>query len=383
MRHAVRATETDAFNQTKLHELPEAPENTRHDMANSKPRHPRLKKAWDTFILAGPAVSLLSGLLLLAATPVKRLNGTPIEWAARSLGRKAPESALIQRSASIGQRMMSSSYVLRSLNGIGAGLLSGQPSMIVGNLIQLVPSIKLAMSESPSVRALVTNIGIFLGGLFTVGFANELWNKNPNTPEDKIRRYDMQQLKDLFNASSDIKPLRRLTGLLSEMGKMTLFSVQDHFLMLGSMAKTAVRLIQGKPPEHGERMSFTEWLKTPTAGKSRLAVLFFYMGSIPIMLLERKNPAIIQKPLLMALKGIGAVITAMAPVAIALQRNDMQGRAPILAAPLTVLGSIFSNSGLSQFGEGFNDLMFSKAAVEGIDIGTAKPVAEHKTRELK
>jgi hypothetical protein len=70
------------------------------------------------------------------------------------------------------------------------------------------------------------------------------------------------------------------------------------------------------------------------------------------------------------LKAVGMSIANMAPFAIALNRDDLRGKAPLIGVPMAVVGMANSRNpffvGMGHLGESFNDLFFSDVAVNGV-----------------
>lgn len=345
------------------------PQTQKEDEKTKTEKQPSdLAKAWKKFVLFAPIVGFLGSGTLILGAKTSLLN--PI---LKVVGRAPlPVTAADQKFKNIGQKSLGIAVLLKSLGGISAGVVSGQPSMIWGNLIQLIPSGILAFKKSNHLQNFATSMEMLLGGLYTIGFANELKNKDPGTAPDKIRRYDMTRLKSIFNHSTQLSMEQRFTGLLSTLGSMAAFTIQDHVLLFKDLGKKLFNH-QSKRPEEKEQTlkeKLSNWTKQPSAIKSQLAVLFFYMGTLPILLLTRKNPKIGEKRSIVALKAIGMSIANAAPFAIAMNRDDLRGKAPLIGAPMAVIGMSNSRNpffvGLGHLGESFNDLFFSDVAVNGV-----------------
>jgi len=329
------------------------------------------KKIWDGFILAGPIFGLISAVALLAKSAPFGAKQSLVESAAKVLGVQTLSEKTMNRLAKIGQRSMAFSWVMRSLNGIVAGLGEGQPTMILGNLIQLIPSIKLATKESASLRQLVLNMGVALGGLFTVGYAQSIKNKDPNTNPADIRRYDMSKLKALFDSKSGMSVLKRVSTLFSELVKMTGFAIKDHWIMVQDLVRSGKSIVNNDS-ETSRIDRLKTWATNPTSGKSQASVLLFYLGAIPavlIALITKKN-AIWDNKLVMVLKGVAMLLANLAPFTIALNRDDLRGKASMVGAPLALLGTAISNPGLAGLGDSLNDIHFSDMAVNGLKTHT-------------
>jgi hypothetical protein len=185
----------------------------------------------------------------------------------------------------------------------------------------------------------------------------------------------MTRLKSLFKRNTDMTLGERFKGFLGSMGSMAAFTIQDHVLLIKDLGNKAIQLFRKQDKSAGQpELSFKgkldQWTKEPSASKSQLAALFFYLGTLPIMLLTRKNPKIGEKFHVVALKFIGMSIANLAPFAIALNRDDLRGKAPLIGAPMAVLGMANSRNpffvGMGHLGESFNDLFFSDVAVNGV-----------------
>jgi hypothetical protein len=340
-----------------------------------KPLSP-LGKAWKQIILFAPILGFISSSALIAKSLPMGVKSFMVNGTLKALGRPAVNQAKMDESLrAFGQKFLGFSVLLKSLGGISAGILSGQPSMIWGNLIQIIPSGILAFKRSNSLQNFATSMEMLLGGLYTIGFANELRNKDPKTPPEQIRRYDMTRLKSLFSRGSDLSAQDRLKGLFQTMKQMAVFTVQDHALLVKDLGRKAVHFASknedpAQEPSQTLRARLSEWVRQPSATKSQLAVIFFYLGTLPILLLTRKNPKIGEKRSIVALKAVGMSIANMAPFAIALNRDDLRGKAPLIGVPMAVVGMANSRNpffvGMGHLGESFNDLFFSDVAVNGV-----------------
>lgn len=335
-----------------------------------------LAKAWKKTILFAPILGFIASSALITKSLPKGFKTGIVNGTLKAAGHSPLAADKIDDGLkNFGQKFLGFAVLLKSLGGISAGIVSGQPSMIWGNLIQIIPSGILAFKKSNSMQNLATSMEMLLGGFYTIGFANELKNKDPKTAPDQIRRYDMTHLKSLFNRDNDLSMEKRLSGFVGELGRMAAFTIKDHVLLIKDLEQTVAQMFRKKEtpsdqPQPTFKAKLEQWTKEPSASKSQLAVLFFYLGTLPILLLTRKNPKIGEKRSIIALKAIGMAIANLAPFAIAFNRDDLRGKAPLIGAPMAVIGMANSRNpffvGMGHLGESFNDLFFSDVAVNGV-----------------
>jgi len=341
-------------------------EEGNQDKAASPPSP--LLAVWRRFLLTAPVIGLTGGVLMVTHSLPK------------SLRTKIIPPQLDTGVQNLGRKLLGGSVLLRSIGGISAGIVSGQPNMILGNLVQTGAAGILAFSKSKAVQNLATSLEMLLGGLYTVGFANELKNKDPNTPASEIRKYDMSHLKSLFRPGNPLTWTQRAKGTAQELGHMTAFAATDHVLLVKNVVNALRQAGTAQTSQVTPREKAEQWVKAPSALKSQIAALFFYMGSLPIVFLTRRNPKIGEKKVIVALKGLGMIIANAAPFAIALNRDDFRGKAPLVGVPMAVLGMANSKNpfyvGLGHLGESFNDVFFSDVAVNGVNTGRENKPAE-------
>jgi hypothetical protein len=345
------------------------------EKAQTEKQSSALAKAWKQIILFAPILGFIGSSTLITKSLPNSVKTKIVNGALKTVKRAPlPTEAIDSGLKNAGQKFLGFAVLLKSLGGISAGIVSGQPSMIWGNLIQILPAGILAFKKSNAMQNFATSMEMLLGGFYTIGFANELKNKDPKTSPEQIRRYDMTRLKSLFNWSNGMTAGERFKGLLGTMGGMAAFTIQDHVLLFKDLGHQAIQLLRRQDHSNGQQATFKEkmeqWTKEPSASKSQLAAMFFYLGTLPILLLTRKNPKIGEKFHVVALKFIGMAIANLAPFAIALNRDDLRGKAPLIGAPMAVLGMANSRNpffvGMGHLGESFNDLFFSDVAVNGV-----------------
>lgn len=196
------------------------------------------KKFWEKFVLVAPLWSFVGGVLLLANTvlPHQRILKAVPALAKRVKSAEALKSQL----SDIGRGIMSSGFVVRSINGISGGIVSSQPSMIVANALQFIVAPLMLTAHRPDQKTFANTLDMVLGGLFTLGFANEIENKiGAQSPNHRIkpRTYDMTRLKSLFGKhpanQSAPRGLAWLGTLGAEIFKIVGFSLGDNLRLLG------------------------------------------------------------------------------------------------------------------------------------------------------
>jgi hypothetical protein len=372
---ALPFSKTDTVMKHQEQEPPQAESISEKQPAEEK-ESSTLSTAWKKTILFAPILGFIASSALITKSLPKGLKQKLVNGTLKAAGRTPlPIDKIDNGLKNFGQKFLGFAVLLKSLGGISAGIVSGQPSMIWGNLIQIIPSGILAFKKSNAMQNLATSMEMLLGGFYTIGFANELKNKDPKTSPDQIRKYDMTHLKSLFDRKNDLTVEKRLTGLLGELGHMAAFTIEDHILLVKDLGQKAIQAFSKKEaspdePQPTFKSKLEQWTKEPSASKSQLAVLFFYLGTLPILLLTRKNPQIGEKRFIIALKAIGMAIANLAPFAIAFNRDDLRGKAPLIGAPMAVIGMANSRNpffvGMGHLGESFNDLFFSDVAVNGV-----------------
>ena len=261
----------------------------------------------ELFTLIGPSLLLLGGLSWM-------LKGLPAGVDKKIFGRFIKsgnvEAKLNSRFDKFGYITLGAGGALLGANGILAGVTSNQPSMVTGNILQFIPSaILLALSlgskkfsgaKVETLRNLAVSAIMATGAIFTLGFANEIKNKDPNTPDSQKISYDMSRFKALTSRKSGIGFGERIIGIVSELSKMFSFTVADHARLLKNIPddfKHVASVFRNHPSEHPNDSKLKEWLTKPSADKSHIAALFFYLGALPVLLFSHKVPHVTQSKL--------------------------------------------------------------------------------------
>jgi hypothetical protein len=193
------------------------------------------KKFWEKFVLVAPLWSFVGGVLLLANTVLPHQR---ILKAVPALAKRVKSAdGLKSQISDIGRGIMSSGFVVRSINGISGGIVSSQPSMIVANALQFIVAPLMLTARRPDQKTFANTLDMVLGGLFTLGFANEIENKiGAQTPNHRIkpRTYDMTRLKSLFSQHPESpRGLPWLGAFGTEIFKIVGFSLSDNLRLLG------------------------------------------------------------------------------------------------------------------------------------------------------
>ncbi|MGE0200426.1 MAG: hypothetical protein AB7P76_05600 [Candidatus Melainabacteria bacterium] len=343
---------------------------------------------WQRFLLTAPIIGLAGGL---AAVLGNRREA--IKPLAKLVGREVKQSGAMEGNLKkLGDVFIGFSVFLRSVSGIAQGVTTMQPAMILSNGIQMLPASVHALNWMPAIGKsklgkLADHFGaqlIFLGGLYTLGFANALKNKDPNTPDREKRTYDMTRFKSVFDHDNGLTPGERAKVFLRENLKMLKFIAGDHVQMMKEIFTPAKAENQPAAALHFDGHSVSEenvnwqekakaWIKAPMAKKSYMAVLCSYLGTLPIVFLGKRYPNISGNPVLVGFKFLNMLLANMAPFAIAMNRDDWRGKSPLLGVPLSVTGMALSHNKLGlaagYLGDSITDNFFSSVAVDGVQMG--------------
>lgn len=382
----------------------------------------------ELFTLAGPSLLLLGGLSWM-------LKGLPAGVDKKLFGRFIKsgnvEEKLNTAFSKFGYITLGAGGALLGANGILAGVTSNQPSMITGNILQFIPSaILMALSlgtkrfsgaKAETLRNIAVSATMATGGIFTLGFANEIKNKDPNTLNGSMTSYDMSRFRSLYSRDSNISFGERVIGITTELSKMFAFTIADHARLLKNLPadfRHVASVFRNHSSEHPNDSKLKEWLTKPSADKSHIAALFFYLGALPVLLFSHKVPhvtqsrlfksaaeklpvSITQAPLfksmtkpvneiakgktVTALKWIGMLMANLSLFSIALNRDDLKGKAPLLGVPMAVFGMASGKQffqGMGNVGESVSNLFYSDMAVNGLETGKKEtPVSNIPTNQ--
>ncbi|MEB3287236.1 MAG: hypothetical protein VKJ04_07005 [Vampirovibrionales bacterium] len=355
------------------------------------------KNKLEKFVLLGPALMLAGGLSWILKDRNKLFNPV-LKLLKKEALPKIPKGA--ETLEKTGKILLASGSGLLSLNGISAGVVSDQPSMVVSNIIQLIPSILIGFVKKDHLKNFAASLMMLTGAMYTTGFANELKNKEDATPANEVRRYDMTRFKSVFDQKNQAGLFAKAGIAFEELGKMFFFTAVDHAKLLPNAyhnltqhfatAKAPQFIPAGQntpahfaavPQKRQSGQTFDDlkaWINKPTADKSQVAAIFMILGALPIVLFTHRKPDIGNSALVKTLKTIGMAFGNLSLFSIAIHRDDIKGKAPLLGIPLSVFGMGSSTNGLrigmGYTGESINSLFFSDVAVNGVETGNGKEV---------
>lgn len=393
--------------------------------ASEEPKANILTKTHDLrqkLVLIGPMLGMAAGLLLVGAGLASRIPSVRKQLEAGMA--HVPAFNLLDQG---GRGLQALSTVLVNLNGIVAGVVAGQPSMLLANLFQMRYARRLFTARNNDQLTVANFIQLALGGLYTVGFANEISNqirKNREGEDAKGRVYNMSRFLSIFE--SDVSLPQKVVRLATEIPSMAWFVVMDHVNLLKDVARetqgAAKKLAGGfgyvltgkhadpddttAAPGFGARVVDTvkaglQQVSEPSAYRSRLAVLSWYIGALPVVLLGQRhiaNSPVVKRLLrmehpekLMSNRGLeilrffGGIAANLTTFAVANNRSDWRGQAPVIGAPMSVIGTAINAGnmytqdfwrGIGVLGEAINNLLFSEVAVDGLKVEQRNKPAE-------
>ena len=198
-----------------------------------------------------------------------------LKSASSEQAKKAGMEKILLSAYKWGQRTLAAGIVPKTIIGVMYGLQAQQPSIILAHILQL-PLVAMIMRGNKAVTTLV----YAMGGLFTLGFINDVQNglirdgKKPGTKE-KIREYDMTHFKALFGLHSGLSAGQRIGGFFTECWKMLKFSGQDHVITVKRALNQLGKLV------HGEKNDLTDLKSTGSTSKSSVGFLLNYASTIP------------------------------------------------------------------------------------------------------
>jgi len=198
-----------------------------------------------------------------------------LKSASSEQAKKAGMEKILLSAYKWGQRTLAAGIVPKTIIGVMYGLQAQQPSIILAHILQL-PLVAMIMRGNKAVTTLV----YAMGGLFTLGFINDVQNglirdgKKPGTKE-KIREYDMTHFKALFGSHNGLSAGQRIGGFFTECWKMLKFSGQDHVITVKRALNQLGKLV------HGEKNDLTDLKSTGSTSKSSVGFLLNYASTIP------------------------------------------------------------------------------------------------------
>jgi hypothetical protein len=327
--------------------------------------------------------------------PVMTLVGTPLMLITSLLGVKKKEGSqelefsrngftrLIERgigkplqvprmfrSYTWGKNILALGILPKTLIGIMYGIQSQQPSMLLAHVLQL-PLTIFIMKEIKFATTLV----YLMGGLFTLGFINDVQNGNIKEKGDKSKKprvYDMTRFKQIFSLHSELSVTNRFSRFLSETGKMLKFSAQDHIITTKRAFREINKLI------HHQKNGLTDLQTTGSISKSSLGFLLCYAATIPAMasmLLLKNQESRLAKVLSrysMATTLLSGIMLNFGMFLVALGGKNWAERVPLAGTSLELSGTVMGYAtndkirpfavALQQLGAGLNTIFYANRA---------------------
>lgn len=339
------------------------------------------------FVLVGPILGFLGGLMMMGSHRYgkfdKRMK-TPLKDVL--VGKEKSVDSLNESLKKYGKWLLGIGNGFVSINGLMAGLQSGQPGMLVNNLFMLPTSLWIARAQSNLSLGIAHTIAIFLGGMYTMGLANEF--PSALDPDKEPIKYDMSNLQEALSLSSDMSIGDRVGTAVRDFFGMMKFVGGDHIRLIKSVSATAFALLKGAIKGAGNipeiasnpgglvdaitEKDFTQ----PYQELSYLSMFCAYLSTIPLVFtyLTKGNNELALKivqnhPAMQLLRAGTMTFSNVALFNLALHRKDLLGKTPLLGVPMSIMGTAMSNSpfyvGLTYVGENMNNLLFSQVAVDG------------------
>jgi len=295
-----------------------------------------------------------------------------LKSASSEQAKKAGMEKILLSAYKWGQRTLAAGIVPKTIIGVMYGLQAQQPSIILAHILQL-PLVAMIMRGNKAVTTLV----YAMGGLFTLGFINDVQNglirdgKKPGTKE-KIREYDMTHFKALFGSHSGLSAGQRIGGFFTECWKMLKFSAGDHVISSKRAFNEVSKFI------HGEKNDLTDVRTNASISKSSLGFMLSYAATIPALLAAAfiKNG---EGKAAKWLSGYSMTTTLLSGlmlnfgmILVALGGKSWAERIPLFGTSMEMGGTVLGYStnsviqpialALQQLGGGFNSIFYAAKA---------------------
>lgn len=170
--------------------------------------------------------------------------------------------------------MLTATVFPKALNGMVYGFAAQQPSMIFEHAIELL-AFPFALAQTPFIQ----NALFMLSGLFSLGLANDLDNdKKRAVGSSDLRVYDMSHFKDVFRLTSELSPVQRAKGLVTEGWGMTRFVGEDIKVGLQRVKRDLTLIAHRQPNEILNAEG--------NGGKASLNFALLQLGTVPKLMLS-------------------------------------------------------------------------------------------------
>lgn len=272
----------------------------------------------------------------------------------------------------VGRFVLAMGIIPKSLIGVMYGIQAQQPSILFAHLLQL-PLAHMIIKENKTATTLV----YLMGGLFTLGFINDIQNGHikeglKGSENEQIRQYDMTRLKQAFGLHSGLSLGKRITQSISEIGKMVKFSAEDHVVSSKRAFHEVNKLM------HGDKNELTDVKTTGSISKSSLGFMLSYAATIPALLGAAliKNAESKQAHWLsrysMATTLLSGLMLNFGMMLVALNGKNWAERVPMFGTSMELSGTVMGYSpnsiiqpialALQQLGGGLNSIFFASKA---------------------
>ncbi len=274
----------------------------------------------------------------------------------------------------VGKNVLALGIIPKTIIGMMYGIKAEQPSILFAHLLQL-PITPLIMRENP----IATSLGYMMGGLFTLGFINDIENgqlkDGLKVGITKPRKYDMSAMRSVFEAGPD-SLAARFARFGKEAGKMTGFVLQDHWLTSKRALKELGNLLTGK------KSALTDTESTGSISKSSLGFMLAYMATIPAILSSiflKGKGAMAQhiSRFSVGLTILSGIFLNFGMVLVALAGKNWAERIPLVGTGMELSGTLAGYStnpriqpfavAFQQLGAGLNTIFYANKAEEKSD----------------
>jgi hypothetical protein len=216
-----------------------------------------------------------------------------------------------------------------------------------------------------------------MGGLFTLGFINDVENgqlkeglKDPR--KGGPRFYDMTRFKRIFSGSSGLSIFQRVGGLIAEAFGMTRFVIEDHIRTTSRAIKDVVNYVRGR------KSNLKGADTTSSTAKSSLGFLLCYMATVPSILTNwlckdsKSRFAHAVSKYSMATTVLSGLMLNFGMILVALTGKNWAERLPLVGTTMELSGTVAGYApnekirpfalALQQLGAGLNSIFFANKA---------------------
>jgi hypothetical protein len=278
----------------------------------------------------------------------------------------------LRKSYRAGKVLLALGIIPKTIIGMVYGIRAQQPSILFSHLLQL-PLTPLILRDNP----IATSLAYMMGGLFTLGFINDVENGQIKEGQRDPRKggprfYDMTRFKRIFQSDSGLSAFQRMTGFIGETFGMACFVIADH------LRTTKRALVDLYTLAFGKKSNLKGTDSTSSTAKSGLGFLLCYMATIPSILANwlckdsKSTLAHAISRYSMATTILSGLMLNFGMILVALTGKNWAERLPLMGTTMELSGTVAGYApnekvrpfalALQQLGAGINSVFFANQA---------------------